>query len=139
MMKDTAESTINGSCLCGAVTFEADAVYRMYLYCFCSRCRKKSGSAHSANLFLDNDKFRWLSGEEHVVNYKLPEAEGITNCFCKTCGCRMPRVTDKGVSIPAGSLNGTPDKEPDKCIYWDSRADWLPSRDHLPKVAETSL
>jgi len=130
---------IHGGCLCGAVTYEAETVYRMYLYCFCSRCRKKSGTAHSANLFLDTQYFQWLSGEDHVINYRLPDADGITNCFCGTCGCRMPRVTEKGVSIPAGSLNTSPHADPDTCIYWDSRAPWLPSREEIQKVADSYL
>lgn len=109
----------------------------MYLYCFCSRCRKKSGSAHSANLFLDRKHFRWLTGEDKITTYELPDVARLANCFCSTCGSRMPRIMDELVSIPAGSLDKDPAVMPDKCIHWDSHAGWLPSRERLPKVAET--
>lgn len=133
------ENVVNGSCLCGAVTFEARTEIKKYLYCFCSRCRKRSGSAHAANIFLAPKNFTWRSGEENIGTYSLPNADSCSNWFCKTCGCRTPRVTEKGVTIPAGSLDQDPRTKPDQCIYWDSRAPWLPSYEALPKTPKSSL
>ena len=51
-----------GSCLCGAVAFEAGDQIELR-NCHCSRCRKARGAAFAANLFVPAGAFRWLRGE----------------------------------------------------------------------------
>ena len=128
---------ISGSCLCGAVTYETKAEPHTFLYCFCSRCRKKTGSAHAANLFVEGAGFRWLSGEDNIGQHALPGANTLSNCFCKTCGSRVPRKTERGVTIPVGSLDLEPDLLPQKCIYWGDKPAWYRSVDELPKADGT--
>ena len=38
-----------GKCLCGVVQFRISGEFESFFLCHCSRCRKDSGSAHSAN------------------------------------------------------------------------------------------
>ena len=38
-----------GSCLCGTITFEVSGLEQL-TYCYCSRCRKDSGSADAADI-----------------------------------------------------------------------------------------
>ena len=45
-----------GSCVCGAVEFEIRPPYRFFQYCHCSRCRKRSGSIHAANVAVPADQ-----------------------------------------------------------------------------------
>jgi hypothetical protein len=132
-----SKEPIHGSCLCGTVTYETEAEPHNFLYCFCSRCRKKTGSAHASNVFVEGAGFRWLSGEENVGQYALPGTNTLTNCFCKTCGSRVPRKTDQGVTIPAGGLDIEPELLPQKCIYWADKPDWYRSVDDLPKVEQS--
>ena len=49
---------IRGSCLCGGVAFEIDGAPLWSHYCHCSRCRKVSGAAFSAPLFVPAAAFR---------------------------------------------------------------------------------
>ncbi|MEQ8734424.1 MAG: GFA family protein [Rhodospirillaceae bacterium] len=132
------QNSIHGSCLCGAVTFEVEPVFSGFKYCFCSRCRKRSGSLHAANLFTDIKHFRWLSGGDAVQSYCLPGNQYPANCFCQICGSRVPRVSSKGVTVPAGSLDDDPHTTPEHCIYWESRAAWLPLPNTLPKLPGSS-
>ena len=60
-----------GSCVCGAVEYDITQPYRFFQYCHCSRCRKRSGSAHAANIAVLVDQFAWVCGEEHVKRYEL--------------------------------------------------------------------
>lgn len=46
------QATLTGSCLCGAVKYEATGVATRFLHCHCSRCRKATGTGHASNLFL---------------------------------------------------------------------------------------
>jgi hypothetical protein len=44
---------ITGACLCGAVAYAAEGPFPVFQYCHCSRCRRFTGSAHAANVWLN--------------------------------------------------------------------------------------
>lgn len=130
--------TLKGGCLCGAVTYEASGEPTRFFHCHCSRCRKASGTGHASNLFLQPGALKWLSGEEQVRAYKVPEALRFTNTFCATCGGRLPRQrqgTDI-LMIPAGSLDDEAPIAPQGRIFHASRASWSCSGDGLPVFEE---
>jgi len=132
--------SVNGSCLCGAVAFEIRPPYLFFKYCFCSRCRKKSGSVHAANMLIDASQFKWLQGEEKLKLYRLPEVRAFSNCFCTECGSSLPWLTKNGkwYVVPAGGLNEDPGAKPDENIYWGSRASWYVPENELPCFDEES-
>ena len=41
-------AAFRGSCICGEVAFEVEGPFDLFLNCHCSRCRKATGTAHSA-------------------------------------------------------------------------------------------
>ena len=121
-----SETILKGSCLCGAVKYEVTGEAKRFYHCHCSRCRKATGTGHASNLFLQPASSRWLSGEEHVRAFKLPEAKRFTNQFCAICGGRLPRQpkeTDT-VVLPAGSLDDEAPIKPQARIFFGSRASW---------------
>jgi hypothetical protein len=123
-----------GSCLCGAVKYEVAGEAKDFYHCHCSRCRKATGTGHASNLFLQAAVLRWLSGQEHVRAFKVPEAKRFTNQFCGMCGSRLPRQlpqTDT-VVIPAGSLDEEAPIRPQSRIFTGSRASWSCFGDELP-------
>jgi hypothetical protein len=128
-------NTVHGSCLCGAVGYEADAPFYAFQYCHCSRCRRFTGSAHAANLFCPPAQFRWTRGEDHVQRYELPDTRFFATCFCKTCGSSLPwaNKTHTMVIIPAGTLEDEPPIAPSRNIMWGSRAAWYVDVDALEK------
>lgn len=140
MDRENRESGVSGSCLCGSVQYEISGNQGVFQYCNCSRCRKFSGSAFSANLFVAPADFRWLQGEEHVGRYELPEARHFATCFCRNCGSSLPWITQskRAVVIPAGTLDGDPGVKPAMSVYCGSRAQWymdpgeIPAHDALP-------
>ena len=72
---------MKGSCLCGKVTYQMSPPFNVFQFCHCSRCRKFTGSAHAANLFVTPEQFEWLSGEDYVGRYEHPEAKYFATCF----------------------------------------------------------
>jgi len=132
------QTTLKGSCLCGAVKYEASGEAKRFYHCHCSRCRKATGTGHASNLFLQPGTLRWLAGEDQVRAFKVAEAKRFTNTFCATCGGRLPRQaagTDI-VMIPAGSLDGEAPIAPQARIFHGSRAGWSCGGDGLPVFAE---
>jgi hypothetical protein len=126
-----------GSCLCGAVAFEASDPIELR-NCHCSRCRKARGAAFAANLFVPATSFRWLRGQDLVLTYRVPNAERFGNSFCKVCGSSIPRKlpTREVVLIPAGTLDDDPVIRTSSHIYVGSKAPWHEITDDVPQYPE---
>ena len=133
-----SQTTLKGSCLCGAVMYEVTGEPQRFYHCHCSRCRKATGTGHASNLFLQPGELQWLSGEEQIRTFKVPEAKRFTNNFCATCGSRLPRHAKEAdaVLIPAGSLDDEPPMSPQARIFSGSRASWSCDGDALPAYTE---
>ena len=128
------QTTLTGSCLCGAMKYEITGEPQRFVHCHCSRCRKATGTGHASNLFLEPASLKWLAGEDQFRSYKVPEAKRFTNAFCANCGSRMPRrlKDTNAVIIPAGSLDGDAPLKPAARIFYDSRAPWSCDAGGLP-------
>ncbi len=131
---------LTGSCLCQTVRYEIEGEATRFYHCHCQRCRKTTGTGHATNIMLKTDKITWLSGEEQLINYKVPEAERFASCFCQQCGSPMPRLAPSmGVAvIPAGSLDNEPNTQPSAHIFWGSRSSWSCSAGDIPTYDEYS-
>lgn len=129
------QQAVQGSCLCGSVKFEITPPSMMFKYCHCTRCRKATGAAHAANIFIPAAQFKWLSGESQLKHFDLPGAKRFAVNFCSQCGTRMPhKVTGtENMLIPAGVLDAAPDLRPDSNIFWGSKAEWYVETPELPK------
>ena len=129
---------VGGSCLCGDVHYEVTGPMVRAANCHCSRCRRARSAAHATNLFCKLDDFRFVSGEEQVRHYKVPEAQHFTVSFCERCGSAVPRKSpERGiVVIPAGSLDSDPGMRPSLHIFTDYKAPWFEITDPLPRHAQ---
>lgn len=117
---------MKGACFCGSIAFEIKPPFTTFRYCHCSRCRKASGAAHAANLFVPEKQFAWTKGEASVKRYDLPNAQRFSVWFCPTCGTRVPHKvkTREDYLVPAGILDEDPQVRPESSIFWDSKAPW---------------
>ena len=129
------EKAVRGSCVCGTVSFSIEPPFRGFQYCHCSRCRKQSGSAHGANVFVPVGQFRWDRGEEHVQRFELPEAKYWCSAFCRECGSTMPWLTKPKTAfvVPAGSLDDDPGDRPRFNVFFASRAPWYVEASELER------
>jgi hypothetical protein len=115
----------HGSCLCGAARFEVEGDFERFYLCHCGHCRKDTGSAHAANLFAFGAKLTWLSGQERIVSFTLPQTRHCRS-FCSICGSALPSLQMQGsmLVVPAGSLDSEVPIAPDAHIFAASRASW---------------
>ena len=128
-----------GSCVCGKVSYEITPPFKVFQFCHCSRCRKFTGSAHAANLFVPPEQFKWITGEDCVGRYEHPDAKYFATCFCKHCGSSLPWAVQggKNIVVPAGTLDDDPGMHPQHNIFWGSKATWFTdSPCQLPQYAE---
>lgn len=130
--------TLAGSCLCGAVKYEVTGEAKRFYHCYCSRCRKATGTGHASNIFLQPGVLTWQAGQEHIRTFKVPEAKRFANQFCGICGSRMPRqpMNADTVFIPAGSLDSDAPIQPQARIFFDSRTSWSCDGDEMATYPE---
>lgn len=128
--------TLNGSCLCGAVTFQCQGEVQRFYFCHCSRCRKGTGSSNAANLFVAEANLNWQQGEQLVQRYLLPESRHGRS-FCRHCGSPLPTVLGNSgmVMVPAGSLDSDVTATPTAHIFMASRANWDHDLETVPAYA----
>ncbi|MCV0380652.1 GFA family protein [Nitratireductor sp.] len=124
-----------GSCQCGAVKFQISGPFESFFLCHCSRCRKDTGSAHAANLFSTVAKITWLSGEDRIKTYRVPESRHEKS-FCSECGSAVPGIQMDGalLVVPAGSLDKPVDIRPNAHICLSSRANWDDGLDEVTRL-----
>lgn len=123
----------SGSCLCGAARFEIEGSFERFFLCHCEYCRKDTGSAHAANLFASNATLKWLSGEDKVGFYNLPDTRHCKS-FCSICGSALPYKRNTYLIVPAGSLDTEVSIRPDAHIFVGSRAGWDEGLEGVRKI-----
>lgn len=126
-----------GSCLCGAIGYEASGEPLRMMNCHCSRCRLGRAAAHASNVFYKLDQFRWIRGAAQVREYKVTDARFHTAAFCSSCGCKVPKPSPERsiVVVPAGSLDIDPGMRPQAHIFVADRVAWFDITDTLPQFA----
>ncbi len=105
----TAQTSTNGSCLCGSVNYRVNGDLRAVWQCHCRRCQKVTGNfmaasgALAANIIVEEfDALRW---------YRPLDDPTVAYAFCRGCGSSLFwRVVDQGDqpehwSICAGTLD----------------------------------
>ena len=130
---------LTGSCLCGAVAWEADAPARPIAFCNCRTCRKASGTAFAANMAVPRTSFRWVHGEDALRSYE--SSPGKVRRFCGRCGspvtAERPGDLAADVRVRMGSFD-TPVEEPRFVghIWRSEAANWFDPKRPLPEWAE---
>lgn len=127
----------SGSCLCGRVKYEVVGSFESFFLCHCKFCQKDTGSAHAANLFSSTSKINWLSGEDFVKTFKLPNTRH-TKSFCSHCGSAAPSIQNDGklIVVPAGSLDVSVEIRPNAHLFTASRANWDEELESIPWYKE---
>ena len=127
--------TTRGSCLCGAIRFEADSFRPRNGHCHCRMCRKFHGAAYATFVEVARDQFRWIHGSELLRAYVADN--GTTRRFCSNCGSSLtfasPQADPELVEIALGCFDDEVPIDPDAHIFVGSGARWARPRDGLPQ------
>lgn len=126
---------IEGSCLCGGVSFQVALPFLRAGHCHCSRCRKHSGAAAGTQGRVPRERFRLIRGEELIRSYR-PEGGGAVKAFCTRCGSSLFGGTwpdGPEISIRFGVLDGDPGIRPGEHSFVDDLPPWDEIRDNLPR------
>jgi hypothetical protein len=115
--------TIKGGCLCTAIRYEITGSLVDARSCHCSRCRKVFSGAASAYAEVRPGEFRWLSGEQSLVQYVNAQGQGIG--FCGVCGSTLCGILNEAVhGVTLGTVDGDPGVTIQRHIFVGSKAPW---------------
>ncbi|MCB1647384.1 MAG: GFA family protein [Pseudomonadales bacterium] len=123
---------IEGSCLCGNVTYKITSKISDVVHCHCVTCRKAHGSAFSSVASVPIDGFE-LKGRDQLNRYE--SSSGKHRFFCKTCGTQVYAKRDKksNIILRLGSLD-TPIPSDELAHTWVSHSvEWFDIDGDLPK------
>lgn len=98
---------VDGRCLCGAVTYEAEIDAERVVICHCTDCQTNSGTAFGVVVHVIDGSFRLLSGK--LKNFEKTADSGRIRklSFCPECGTRIHARTDGDPSAFFGLRVGT--------------------------------
>jgi hypothetical protein len=129
---------LTGGCGCGAVRFEVSEPLVSAVYCHCTRCQRRTGTAASANARAAPGSFRIVQGEDRLRAWK-PDG-GAEKWFCGECGSalfsRDPAESSR-VGIRLGTFDSDPGIRPTARQFVAFAAPWeeIPD-DGLPRHPE---
>ena len=97
-MTSKNHQTYTGACLYESVKFQflnekVSTIYR----CYCSLCRKQSGTGSNAALLVRSQHFKWLHGLEYIA--KFSKDTGFNSHFCKECGSPVPNALSNHADV----------------------------------------
>ncbi len=128
--------SLKGSCLCGAVRYEANRLASPIAHCHCATCRKAQGSAYASTARVMREDFRWLAGEERLTRYE--SSEGKYRYFCSTCGSHLmaERPAQPHVILRVATLDDDPGARPEFHIWTSPDVPWLTDEGATPHHPE---
>jgi hypothetical protein len=126
---------ITGGCNCGAVRFEVSEPFEASMYCHCTRCQRRSGTAASANARTSPEAFRIVQGDDRLRSWDPPD--GAPKFFCGDCGSALFSRSPGSVGVRLGAIDGDPGIRPSYRQYVAYAASWEPIPDDgLPRHPE---
>lgn len=136
-MSEQAAPVYTGSCLCGAVRYEARGAPIGANHCHCVQCQRASGAALLTWVTWPRAAVRVLRGE--AADFE--SSPGVKRSFCARCGStlfwrRVAREREE-LDIAAGTLDQADQVQPKEHIFVKSRRPWMPLCDGLPAYAES--
>ena len=115
---------VRGRCLCGLVSFKADAGKGDIYQCHCTVCQRVTGSTGVSFLVVDGAKFDWLSGKNDINLYVAPSGYRAARCSCCGSPAPDPNPDETLYWIPAGLISEQIDKKVFAHLFVGSKPAW---------------
>jgi hypothetical protein len=124
-----SDPVIKGRCLCGNITYSADADPAAVVMCHCHDCQRQSGAPFSLNIVVDRAAFT-IDGDSLKTYETVGEESGEKRerMFCADCGSTMLSIlaeADDMAIIKAGTLDDASWVMPEMEVWCEERQPWL--------------
>ncbi|HEV2221206.1 MAG TPA: GFA family protein [Casimicrobiaceae bacterium] len=133
-----ATMKVNGSCHCGAITYEAEVDPDRVSICNCTDCQVLTGSAFRVSVPAAAQAFRLLTGSPSVYVKTADSGNKRRHSFCPTCGTPVAASADSddppSYSLRVGCLTQKVQLPPRKRIWCKSELAWAQNVGTLPGI-----
>ncbi|AXI44924.1 aldehyde-activating protein [Sulfitobacter sp. SK012] len=118
---------LQGSCLCGAITFSAMGPARDPAACHCSQCRKQSGH-HWASVQVMDDTLAIAGAPTWYAS-----SESAKRGFCPKCGSFLfwKGKGDPDTGVALGALDGPTGLRLERHIFTADKGDYYEITDNV--------
>lgn len=126
--------TLTGSCLCGAVAFEADLPTLFLCHCHCRWCRLAHGAPFVTWAGVPSTAIRF-PGAQPVWRRSSVRSERAS---CPTCGTPLffrSQSSPGEIHIAAATIRSGLDREPSAHLFVEQKLPWLRLGDDLPHIS----
>ncbi|MGF6241100.1 Uncharacterized conserved protein [Paraburkholderia phenazinium] len=127
---------MKGSCLCGAVGYQVDALSTAISHCHCRTCQKAHASAYATTARVQREHFRWTSGESLLRSFE--SSPGKLRHFCSVCGTHLvaERPEQPHVILRVPTLDDDPGVTPAMHIWTSHDRSWICEDEPIPRHPE---
>lgn len=119
---------LTGHCLCGRITYQADADPAIVANCHCTECRRQSGAAFSTVVGVPLSSFTVTSGTlSSFTTIGTDSGLPVERRFCAGCGTPIASFLEAMPDlalIKAGSLDDPAAVEPQLEVWSESAVPW---------------
>ena len=125
----------NGSCLCGAIEFQAGLPSKWCAHCHCSMCRKAHGAGYVTWVGFKTDQVNFIQGEKELTWYE--SSPGAQRGFCRYCGSTLffrSETWAGELHIVLACINEPIDRQPQANVFFDKHVNWMPIDTSLKQV-----
>ncbi len=127
---------IDGACLCGYLSFEAEVDPEMVMICHCTDCQNGAG-AYRVGVLVKVENFRMLSGIPKLY-VKTAESGGKRALsFCPECGTNLHGANaenPKTYSLRLGLVNQRRQLQPKLQLWCRSALHWVSDLGAIPRT-----
>ena len=116
---------MKGSCLCGAIEYEASTLDMFIIFCHCKTCRKAHAAPFAPTAGVMRENFHWLKGEEKLSIFE--SSPGKVRHFCSVCGTHLvaERPSQQHIILRVATLDEDPGARPEAHIWTSHDVEWL--------------
>jgi len=120
-----------GSCLCGAVAFEAAGDPLWVVHCHCRSCRRQTASAVATFAGFRREQVTFTQAERALFT----SSPGVRRGFCARCGTPISYEADRfegEIHLYVVSFDDPTRFVPQHHVNFDEHVSWLRVDEHLP-------
>jgi hypothetical protein len=130
--------SFTGTCLCGAVRYEAIAEPVFSGHCHCTDCQKESGCGHATVVAVPDATVK-ITGPTSTFTKLASSQQPNERTFCSKCGSTLfsrPRSMPGMTLLRAGTLDDPSQIVPSISVYTTRAHEWDQPNPNFPRFPE---
>jgi hypothetical protein len=130
---------IEGSCHCGAISYQAEVDPGEVSICHCTDCQALTGSAFRVTVPAAAADFKLTAGNPKIYVKTADSGGRRIQAFCGDCGSPIYTTSAESnpgtIGIRVGTIRQKSELRPSRQFWRHSALPWVPAMEHLETLA----